>query len=138
MSWEMPQWTVSQWSADVDMSTKATWRFAPVWLGAASNITGHNGAALVAKGSLTYPPLGILYNNPIVGEAGLVCIHGICPAIIGGNVAIGDPLTPNAGGTALIKATTTGQWVIGRALEAQVSGDIGTIFCFGVHAHPLP
>lgn len=128
MAYEQPGFRIGFLAADVDMSTKATWQFAPVWLGPAANIVGHGsgGAALVAKGSLTGPPLGILQNNPVVGEAGLVVVSGVSKYLAGGTIAIGDPLGWNSGGTALIKALST-FYAIGSALESAVTGDISTL-----------
>jgi hypothetical protein len=128
MAYEQPGILVGFLMADVDMSTKATWQFAPVWLAAASNIngTGVGGAALVAKGSLTTPPIGILQNNPVQGEPGTVIVSGVSKFIAGGTIAVGDVLTWKSDGTALIKATT-GTVGVGRALSSAVSGDIATV-----------
>src|SRR4051812_2536124 len=125
MAYEQPGLRYGFLAADIDMSNKATWQFAPVWLGPAVNIVGQGfgGAALVAKGSRTDPPVGILQNNPVQGEAGTVVVNGVSKVIAGGTIAVGDLLMPNGGGTALIKATT-GNYAMARALESGVSGTI--------------
>lgn len=122
MAWDIAQFRIGIYSADTDMSAKSN-TFTPVWIGVPSNISGHNGAALVAKGSLTYPCLGILQNNPIQNEVGLVVVSGISKFRAGGTITVGAPLTWNAGGTALIVATT-GTFAIGMALEACASGEV--------------
>lgn len=48
---------------------------------------------------------------------------GTAKVKLGGTVAVGDKVTSNASG-ALIATTTTGNEVVGQALEAGVSGDI--------------
>jgi len=125
MAYEQPGLRYGFLAADIDMSAKATWQFAPVWEGPAVNTVGQGfgGAALVAKGSRTDPPVGILQNNPVQGEAGTVVVSGVSKAIVGGTVAVGDILTPNSGGSAIIKATT-GTYGMARALESGVSGAI--------------
>jgi hypothetical protein len=125
MAYEQPGMRYGFLAADIDMSNRATWQFAPVWQGPAVNTVGQGfgGAALVAKGSRTDPPLGILQNNPVQGEAGCVVIGGVSKAIAGGTIAVGAILTPNAGGTALI-AATSGTYGMARALESGVTGAI--------------
>lgn len=125
MGYEIPRGMVGCWPADIDMSAVNTWQFAPVWVGAAANVTGFGagGGALVAQGSKLTPPIGILQNNPIQGEAGSVCTAGISKAIIGGTVVIGDPLTCVAG--AIVKAVAAGgKFAFAQALESGVTNDI--------------
>lgn len=67
---------------------------------------------------------GILENFP---AANAMARYGRGPGVrkikLGGTVAIGNQLTPNASGLA-IAATTTGQYLHGKALRAGVSGDV--------------
>jgi hypothetical protein len=127
MAYEMPAVRVGFLAADVDMSAQS-FAFSPVWLGPAANTAGYGqgNAALVAIGSLTGPPLGILQAPVIQGEAGLVVVSGASKCKAGGTWAIGDPLGWNAGGTALIKAVST-KYAIGTALENAVVNDISTV-----------
>lgn len=106
----------------------ASYQFAPVWMGPAANTAGYGvgNNALVLKGSLTYPCLGVLQAPVIQGEAGLVIVSGVSKVKAGGTWAIGDPIGWNAGGTAFIKALST-FYAIGTAMENAVSGDISTI-----------
>lgn len=127
MSYECPAVRIGWFAADIDMSA-ATWQFAPVWLGPAANTAGFavGNAALVAMGSSTNPPLGILQAPVIQGEAGLVIVSGVTKARAGGTWAVGDPIGWNAGGTALIKAVAT-KYAIGTAMENAVVGDISAV-----------
>jgi hypothetical protein len=56
-----------------------------------------------------------------------IATSGTTIAQIGGTVAIGDPLTPNASGQ-LITATTTGQFIFARAKVAGTTGNVIEIF----------
>lgn len=125
MGYEIPHGIVGCFPADIDMSTRATWQFAPVWVGAAANVVGYGagGAALKAQGSRTDPPFGILQNTPLQGSPGSVVTAGITKCIIGGTVAVGDPVAAVAG--AVVKATAAGgKFAFGRALEAGVANDV--------------
>lgn len=126
MGWEKPLFSLGEFCADIDMSA-STFRFTPVWIGPAANITGTDGLALVAKGSLTYGPLGILQAPTKLGQPGHVMTDGVSKFLAGGTIAAWDPLTFNSGGTALIKATASGAMIMGRALMAVTSGAYGSI-----------
>ncbi|MHC5939241.1 hypothetical protein [Nostoc sp.] len=56
-----------------------------------------------------------------------IATSGTTVAQIGGTVAVGDPLTPNALGQ-LITATTTGQFIFARAKAAGTTGNTIEIF----------
>jgi hypothetical protein len=56
-----------------------------------------------------------------------IATSGTTIAQIGGTVAVGDPLTPNASGQ-LITATTTGQFIFARAKAAGTTGNTIEIF----------
>ena len=128
MGYEVPGMMVGNFPADIDMSTKATWQFAPVWVGAAANVTGMGagGAALLAQGSVLTAPLGILQNNPAQGQNGSVMVTGITKVKAGGTWAINDPLTCVSG--AVVKAVAAGgKFAFAVALESAVSGDTCSI-----------
>jgi len=131
MGYEQPLLRVGLYPADVDMSNKAVWQFAPVWLAPATTTTGTGvgGAALTGAGALGYPPFGILQNNPKLGESGLVLpfgCGGISKALLKGNVAIGNFLTANVGGTGLI-VVAAGGYALAIALETGATGDYSTV-----------
>lgn len=137
MGYEQPLMRLGLYPADVDLSGLTgnyyNYQFAPIWLGTAANIqgTGLGGAALQLIGTNTTPPLGILQNNPIQGEAGLVLpigCGGITKAKIAGTCAIGNVLTWNAGGTGLVAAASgSGKFGIAIALETGSAGDISAV-----------
>jgi hypothetical protein len=137
MAWELPLFQIGQFCADIDMSA-ASYRFAPVWLGPAANITGTDGGALVAKGSLTYSMFGILQAPVKQGAPGHVMTHGVSKFLAGGTIAFWDPLTWNAGGTALIKAVASGAIIAARSLGAYASGNYGSCFLTPAYGGIIP
>ncbi len=127
MGWEIPDFRVGVFAADVAMPNG---QFSPVWLGTATSGAtygyGNGNAALVAIGSRTDPPLGILQQPLIQGEHGNVMVSGVSKAKYGGTIAVGDPLGWDATGLLLIKAVST-KFAIGTAMEAGVTGDVGSV-----------
>jgi len=132
MAYEIPSFYLGLLPANVDMSSESGYQFAPVSVGAASGSvegTGTGGAALVA-GSSGGLSLGILQNNPNQGEAGSVMVLGVSKAKIGtGGAALNGELM-DSGSQTLIPATT-GHYVIARALETAVAGDIAAVLLTG-------
>lgn len=138
MSYEKPLYEIGHLCADVDMSA-ASYRFSPVWAGPAVSTPGVDGGALVLKGSLTYAMLGILQAPTKQGAPGHVVTHGISKYLQGaGTTAFWDPMTWNAGGTALIKATASGAIIVGRALGAWVTGAYGSILLTPAYGGTIP
>lgn len=70
--------------------------------------------------------IGVIQNNPPSGQATTIRTHGVTKAVYGGTVAAGARVTSDADGK--IVAAATGKQVIGIALVAGVSGDIGKIY----------
>jgi len=133
MAYEIPSFYLGVLPANVDMSTEATWQFAPVEIVAASGSvegTGTGGAALGDVSGAGAKALGIVQNNPSQGEAGEVMILGVSKAKIGvGGATLGQELMVSAVKT-LIPATS-GNYVLARALESASSGDIATVLLVG-------
>jgi hypothetical protein len=105
------------WSAfaGADLSTK---QYTLVkWSGTAS------ADEVVAVAGATDKPLGVLNNAPKQGEEADVAISGVVKVLLGGTVARDADIGAKADGT-LIAATVTGTYIVGRALEAGVSGQI--------------
>jgi hypothetical protein len=70
--------------------------------------------------------VGVLQDKPAaLGIACNVRWNGVSKVRYGGNVAIGDRLTSDANGAAVV--ATTGKQVVGIATAAGVSGDVGSI-----------
>ncbi len=67
--------------------------------------------------------VGTIMNEPKSGEMLSVQALGFARAIAGGSVSIGDFLTADGSGEA-IATTTTGNQVIGMAIEAADDGDV--------------
>ena len=67
--------------------------------------------------------VGVLQTDPgAQGRAGEVCISGVTKVVAGGTIAAGAQVASNASGEAV--AASTGNIVLGTALEAADSGDI--------------
>jgi hypothetical protein len=66
--------------------------------------------------------IGILSNNPDVGQAATVTVSGGYMVEAGGTITAGDQVQSSATGTALLAAT--GDVVLGYALEDAVVGQI--------------
>jgi hypothetical protein len=64
------------------------------------------------------------------GDRSDVVRSGITPVYYGGNVAVGDPLTSDANGAAVVAAPAAGAnaRIVGIAELAGAAGDIGEVF----------
>lgn len=81
------------------------------------------GGALAGKGALAFP-----LENDMAKPGGEPCaltVSGAAPVIYGGAVVVGDALASNATGLA-VKATT-GDHILGYALEAGAANNVGTM-----------
>lgn len=121
-AYEIPNFYVGIFPAEINMSTEATYQFHAVFIGAASATTGAYGASLqmpAAGGNI----LGILQNNPMLGEAGQVMVEGISKATAGATISAPGVLLMTTTAGALIPATS-GNVACAIALAAASSGDI--------------
>lgn len=127
MAYEIPDFYVGVFPANVDMSVESSWQYSGVSVGTATGTqgTGVGGAALISPASSSTPIIGVLQNNPALGEAGSVMVQGVTKAIAGGVFQIGDLLMVNSAG-AFVKATST-NYIVAIALEQAASGDITTV-----------
>jgi hypothetical protein len=85
--------------------------------------------AVVGIAAATDLPLGLLQNTPGAGEEADCRLSGISKAIAGGTITRNDLLTIDATG-AVVKATIgtdTTKYVVGRALESGVAGQVVSI-----------
>lgn len=125
MGYEAPLFEFS-YPADVDMSVEGTWQFTAVKVAAAVNTQGAGiGGAAISHPAAGGPILGVLQNNPLLGEAGQIFLEGISKARLIGTVAIGNLLMVDANGKFLV--ATAGNRAVARALESGVTGDIATV-----------
>lgn len=126
---EMPCFYVGVLQANIDMSVSSTYQFSAVDNAAASG-TGVGGpSALVVPASSGAAILGVLQNNPALGVAGDVMVHGITKMQAGGTIAAGAIVATNAAGQAVTAASTN--YGIGKAIQAGVTGNIISILLFG-------
>lgn len=141
MAWEMPDFTVGVFPADLDMSgtvqlgtpTDSVFQFTAVVVRAAVNTTGYGvgGAAVAPAPSAGVPMLGLLQQNPQLGEAAEVVTEGVSKALLGGNVAIGQLLAvqaANANGATVLAVATSGQYAVAQALESGSLGSIAAVY----------
>jgi len=99
--------------AETDLSTK---QYLVVELGAGDNQVD----VCDAQGEIS---IGVLQNDPAAGEAALVQFLGTTKAVAGAAITKGARVTTGAAGK--VEAAATGDYVIGRALEAAgADGDI--------------
>lgn len=83
------------------------------------------GTATIASAATDFL-VGVLQNEPKANEGAEVSLisgGGTCKVIAGGSISVGDALTADSNGQA-VATTTTGNYLIGRALEAADAGDI--------------
>jgi hypothetical protein len=73
--------------------------------------------------AITDKPLGVLNNAPIAGDSAEVVMSGVTKVKLGATVAIDDQVGAKADGSVITWAAT-GTYLIGRALEAGVIGQI--------------
>jgi hypothetical protein len=79
-------------------------------------------AVLAGAGELS---LGILQNDPSEGQACDIAVDGVSKAKAGASITLGSLLSANANGQ--VVPATSGDYVIGIALEAASSGDIVSV-----------
>lgn len=125
MAYEQPSFVVGVFPADADLSADVNqYCFAKVAAATATVGTGTGGAA-VTKAGAGVPVLGVLQNNPMLGEAATVMCGGITKLIAGGTIAVGALIAADANGHAVTAAT--GAYAVGVALESAVANDIFTV-----------
>lgn len=89
----------------------------------------HTDGTVIICAAATDVPIGVLQNNPAVGEEAEVLVVGGTKLVSGGSVAIGDIIGTDSTGKADTKApgTDTTNYLVGRAITAgTTSGDIFT------------
>lgn len=127
MAYEIPNFLVGEFPADIDMSSESTYQYSGVCVYTAVSTTGTGvgGAAICPPSATSSPIIGVLQNNPQQGEPGTVMAQGITKAIAGGAFAIGDQLMVTAAGK-FVKCTS-GNYAVGIALETAALNDITTV-----------
>jgi len=126
-AYEIPNFYVGVIPADLDMSDEALYQFTGVCVRTAANTQGAGsvlGAALVPPVSASTPIIGVLQNNPIVGEPGVVMVEGVTKAKAGGPIAVGQLLKCVSGKFVVADSAS---YAVAVALESAVDGDVFTI-----------
>lgn len=123
MAYEIPGFMIGILPADADLSAAAK-QFTGVCAHTAVNTTGTGGggASLCIPSATTSPIIGVLQNNPLLGEAGTVMHNGVSKVLAGGTFQIGDLLMCQSDGK-FVKATST-NYAVAQALETGASGSI--------------
>lgn len=90
--------------------------------------TDSSGVTAKVAANATVPCVGVLYNRPKSGEAASVVTDGLAYVQVDSttDIAVGDQIAANASGVG-IKTTTAGNYVLGLAMEARTSNDVGVI-----------
>lgn len=132
MAYEIPDFLVGVFPADVDMSSETSQQFTGVCVYSAVSVEGAGiaggigGAALCPPASTSVPIIGVLQNNPQQGEAGEVMIQGVTKAVCKTGWSIGALLSVDQS-TGKFQPATSGQYAVAVGLEAAASGDVTTI-----------
>lgn len=141
MSYEIPDFYVGVFPADVDMSgdvqdgtpTDSVFQYSAVVVRTAVNTSGYGqgGAAVAPAPSAGVPILGLVQMNPQLGEAAQVLCEGVSKAQCNANVSIGQLLmagTPLSSGAVPLVPATSGNYAIAQALESGVAGVIIAVY----------
>lgn len=118
-AYEIPSFYLGVIESDIDMSAL---QFSAVNVHAAAVAVGTEGAALILPAANGDPALGIVQNNPGIGEAATVLVSGVSKAIAGGVITPGALLAAQTNGKLLV--ATTGQYAVAQALMPAVANDI--------------
>ncbi len=122
---EIPGTTLS-FAADADYSS-ATGLGSQYKIVVFDTDTAGGVTAKVAVNATAFP-VGVLTNRPKEAEAASVQSEGVAFVQVDSttDIAVGDAIAANASGIG-IKTTTAGDHIVGRALEARTSNDVGLI-----------
>lgn len=124
MAWEQPGFSIGVFPADADLSGN---QYSAVKLVAAGATTGYGegGAAVELPSASGEASLGIVQNNPQLGEAAAVMVHGVSKAIAGETISIGNLLMSLPSGK--LGVATSSKYAIAQALEDAVNNDTFTV-----------
>ena len=133
MAYEIPSFFFGVLPADADLSAAGSgenpsFMFTAVGVGAAVNTLGYGvgGAALQVPSASVGPVIGLLQNNPQLGEAGIVMVAGVSKAQALCTWSIGNLLSADST-TGKLQVASSGQYIVAQALENAVAGDISSV-----------
>ena len=93
------------------------------FIAAVVDASGEGQAALCGDGA---QPCGVIYNNPdAAGKATSIAYKGIVKVKAGGAITAGNTVASDAAGEAVV--ATTGDVILGIALDTAVDGDIVSV-----------
>jgi hypothetical protein len=127
MAYEIPGFVLGVLPANADMSVESTNQFTAVSVVAATLTTGTGvgGGSVQHPAASGDPAVGVLQNNPLLGEAAAVMVGGVSKAVLASSVSVGDLLMTSPAGT--LGLATSGKYAIAQALESGVAGDIAAV-----------
>jgi hypothetical protein len=128
-AYEIPDFYVGTVEANVDMSVEATFQFTGVDVSAASGAGLLGPAALVVPVSAGQAILGVLQNNPLLAEAGVVMCDGVSKIKAAAAFGVGALLAVTTAGT--FQTATSGQFAVGKAMLP--SSGAGDVVCAFIH-----
>jgi hypothetical protein len=121
---ELPNFSIPWLEANINMSTEATYQFTGVAIIAAS-ASGLVGPAAIGSPAAGAQIVGVLQNNPQIGEAAEVLQQGVSKGLLSNTVSIGQILAVDTAGNFL--PATSGQYGVAMAMQAGVATDIITL-----------
>lgn len=80
---------------------------------------------VVTCSAVTDDMVGIVQNNPKIGQPAEIMINGVSKVRVDANIAAGDRITTSADGQATTEVA--GSYTFGRALAAASTGSLGSI-----------
>jgi len=132
MAFEQPAFMVGEFPANIDMSgvnnpiSYPNLQFQAVDLVPNTTNDGVGGAAVAPPASAGVPALGILQNNPQLAEAAYVTVIGLTKAVCGSSdISINQLLSTDGSGN--MTPATSGQYAMGKAVEAAAPGAVFTM-----------
>jgi len=124
-AYQIPGFKLGVLDSNIDMSVEATYQFTAVDV-VANTGAGTEGPAAVAPAGAGSAMLGILQNNPQIGEAAELICTGVAKAKLGGTVAVDALLMVGSGGA--LVTCTSGNFAVAKALQPGVSGAIVSVY----------
>lgn len=129
MAWDQVGFSIGELAANQDLSAQTaggipTYQFVPVAVVASSGTGVATPAAVDLVSSSGDPALGILQNNPALGEAANVMVSGVSKAKAVETITVGQLLMAVPTG---LGVATSSKYIIAQALESASAGSIFSV-----------
>jgi hypothetical protein len=118
-AWEIPGFSFSL-PANTDLSSESSNLFTPVIAVAATGAGINTDTAIAPVASTGDQIIGILQNNPFLGEAGDIVQNGITKVLCKGTISINQKVMATPSGGVIV--CTAGNFAIGIALDNGAAG----------------